>query len=140
MELERVMELAMSKGLALPAIQNADAHLVGRIEAALDQYDKEARQGRGEPTSIRRLLRFTAAAAIFVLLAGAGWWLAVRHTPGAAPGIGLASAKPDITPGHNAAILALSSGRQVLLGQRCCGHHPHRRRGHRCQLKRAPRL
>jgi ferric-dicitrate binding protein FerR (iron transport regulator) len=112
-ELEGVMDVAMSKGLALPASPKADAFLVRRIEAALDQYELE-QQGRVGATPIRRLLRFCAAAAILLSLAGAGWWLNARRQV-KSPAAIAAQPKPDITPGRNAAILTLSGGHQVVL-------------------------
>src|ERR1700722_2279617 len=92
-EVQGVMDAAMAGRLALDTEQTADPGLVGRIEAALDQFEEESRQEHEEqagqvpaqeteqaaeeervaPGRIRRFPRFTVAAAIILLLAGAGW-------------------------------------------------------------------
>jgi len=108
-ELEGVLEAAAGEGLAVPAVSLADAGLVRRIEASLDEY---------EVAPLRRIRRFAAAAsiaALLILLAGAGWWLmAGRHNHGTPEAVA-AKPQPEIAPGRNAAILTLSGGRRILL-------------------------
>jgi ferric-dicitrate binding protein FerR (iron transport regulator) len=113
-EVEGVMDAAMARGLALTAEKEADAVLVSRIEAALNQFEQESGQERAGPAPIRRLTRWTVAAAVILLLAGAGWWL-TRRSSTPPPAIVATPAAPDIAPGRNAAILTLSGGRRILL-------------------------
>ncbi|HEX9513053.1 MAG TPA: FecR domain-containing protein [Puia sp.] len=126
-ELDRVLEAAIRVGLAVsadqtvPAVPVADASLVRRIEASLDEYEL-ASEGLQEPEPrlprVRRLSRFSAVAsiaALLLLLAGAGWWLVARRDSHRHPETATSKPEPDIAPGHNAAILALSGGRRVLL-------------------------
>jgi transmembrane sensor len=114
-EVERVMDAAMARGLApLSAEKEADGVLVGRIEAALDEFEQESGQERPGAARIRRFTRFSVAAAVIVLLAGAGWWLTRRpSTPASA--IVATAAKSDVAPGRNAAVLTLSGGQQIIL-------------------------
>jgi transmembrane sensor len=112
-ETEAVMELALSRCLAFPPSPTADLELVRRIEASLDQYEQESR-GERVGARVRRIWRFSAAA-ILLLLAGAGWWLTSRGPSKQGPETAAAQPKPVIVPGRNAAILMLSGGRRVVL-------------------------
>lgn len=65
---------------------------------------------------IRKTIRWVAAAVILLSLTGSGYLL--LHHPAGSPSKAVTGAisKPVGAPGHDAAILTLSGGRQVLLG------------------------
>ncbi|HVU94344.1 MAG TPA: FecR domain-containing protein [Puia sp.] len=125
-EVDRVMEAAMSMGLSGSGMA-VDAGLVRRIEAGLDEYEQslqypdepeESKTPQHLPTGSRQpgiLARIASVAALVLLLAGAGWWLAARHHKDIPTQTAQEKPRPDIAPGRNAAILSLSGGRRVLL-------------------------
>jgi transmembrane sensor len=115
-------ELAALLGEAYAAFEPAHAVFTGEQSASLLSRIRESiRSDESEggaavvvirPRRVWR--RYSAAAAVILLLVGAGWWL-TRRPSAPAPAVVAAPAKPDVTPGRNAAVLTLSGGRQVVL-------------------------
>lgn len=72
------------------------------------------RQAPAVPLYSNRLLRFSSAAAILLVLAGLSWWI-IRQQTARQPGARAVAQKNDVKPGSDGAILTLADGRTILL-------------------------
>jgi len=119
-EIGELLETFRKIAAARPPAETADPALVAKIEASLDRYETEqtdhAAGDAGEERSpLRRMFRYSAAAAILLLLTGAGWWgLQTRKTPVTAQ-TPPAPIRKDILPGGDKAVLTLADGSTIVL-------------------------
>jgi len=86
----------------------------GRIkEAIMAQLEKRMAEGRGGKASRVFFIRWTAAAAVVILLAGGAWlW---RTGASEKPASVAQQPARDVAPGHEGAILTLADGKQIVL-------------------------
>ena len=92
-----------------------------RLEGAIES--RLLRQMRAEERPVRKIsaVRWVAAA-VFVLLAGAGTWLLLRNKTGESTMIAQQQRfKNDVGPGRNAAILTLAGGKEIVLDSSATG-------------------
>lgn len=80
----------------------------------IEQLRQRRTRGRMIP------LRWWAAAAVLVLLAGGIWWIAQMNRMGRASGQQQVSVK-DLQPGGNHAVLTLAGGKQIVLDSAATG-------------------
>jgi len=100
---DTLLDEDLSKGLDDPAVKVA-------IERRLD----EAKASRQRIVRIPKFIRFTAAAAVILVIAGVVY--ISQSTRGKTP---IAATQPaashDVAPGHEGAILTLADGKQIVL-------------------------
>lgn len=87
------------------------------LEAAMKQAIFE-RTGLQKPVARLKWLRWSAAAAVLLLLAGGAYWLSSKPTPEAPVAVAPAPANRlvnDVAPGQEGAILTLSTGETIVL-------------------------
>lgn len=87
------------------------------LEAAMKQAIFE-RTGLQKPVARLKWLRWSAAAAVLLLLAGGAYWLSSKPTPEVPVAVAPAPANRlvnDVAPGQEGAILTLSTGETIVL-------------------------
>lgn len=87
------------------------------LEAAMKQAIFE-RTGLQRPVARLKWLRWSAAAAVLLLLAGGAYWLSSKPTPEVPVAVAPAPANRlvnDVAPGQEGAILTLSTGETIVL-------------------------